>query len=147
MRQVFLLLVFFAVTGTSKGQSNTQEPVRDTIALKEVKVTKVKKKRVKANAYIDVNASTLFQAIRAHMGNARLVNNKVILLADRRYAPTTGSPYAIWVVDGAIIGEELPALDFNSITKVRVLKTIIETEPYGFRGASGVIEITTSRAQ
>jgi hypothetical protein len=108
-------------------------------------VTKVKKKRVKANAYIDVNASTLFQAIRAHMGNARLVNNKVILLADRRYAPTTGSPYAIWVVDGAIIGEELPALDFNSITKVRVLKTIIETEPYGFRGASGVIEITTSR--
>ncbi|MEY3040077.1 MAG: hypothetical protein RLZZ593_1219, partial [Bacteroidota bacterium] len=88
MRHVFLLLAFFAGIGMSKGQSNTQESARDTITLKEVKVTKVKKKKVKANAYIDVNASNLFQAIRAHMGNARLVNNKVILLADRRYAPT-----------------------------------------------------------
>jgi hypothetical protein len=147
MKARYLLPLVLLTANLSYGQIPESTKSRDTIALTEVKVTKLRKKKVKANAYIDVNANNLFQAIRAHMGNARLVDNKVILLADRRYAPTTGSPYAIWVVDGAIIGEELPALDFNIITKVRVLKTIVETEPYGFRGASGVIEITTARQQ
>jgi len=61
MRHTLLLLAFFAAIGMSKGQSNTQESTRDTITLKEVKVTKVKKKKIKANAYIDVNEVTFFK--------------------------------------------------------------------------------------
>ena len=64
------------------------------------------------------------------------------------YAPTSGNPHALWVVDGIILGDQAPpGLDLNSIRSVRVLKTLLETSPYGFRGASGVIEITTDVAQ
>lgn len=132
---------------------------QDTIPLKEVtlkKKRKAKKKRKSKkfsnlNLYkVDVHAPNLFQAIRKHLGNARLDKdtNKVVLLMDRIYAPTSGSKYAIWVVDGDIYGEQMPpGLDFNSIRRVRVLKTVLETSKYGFRGSSGVIEITTSNQQ
>lgn len=127
----------------------------DTIALKEVKVKgKRKSKRLKTrnelNQYrVDVNAPSLIQALRAHLGTAKIRNdNRVIVLNDRMYAPTSGNPYALWVVDGIILGDQAPpGLDLNSIRSVRVLKTLLETAPYGFRGASGVIEITTDVAQ
>lgn len=149
-----LFIVFFALScPTLIGQTPAQ--AADTITLKEVKVKgKRKSKRLKTrselNQYrVDVNAPSLIQALRAHLGTAKIRNdNRVIVLNDRMYAPTSGNPYALWVVDGIILGEQAPpGLDLNSIRSVRVLKTLLETSPYGFRGASGVIEITTYVAQ
>lgn len=144
-----LLIIFFSL-----GISVNTYAQQDTIPLKEVTVKKKKRKKKKSNKLsnlnlykVDVYAPNLFQAIRKHLGNARLdkSNNKVIVLMDRLYAPTSGSKYAIWVVDGDIYGESMPSgLDFNSIRNVTVLKTVLETSKYGFRGSSGVIEITTS---
>ena len=145
----FVLLLFFTL-GITLGSYGQQDP----IALKEVTVIKKNRKKRKPkkisplNRYkVDVHATNLFQAIRKQLGNARLDKNtnKVVLLMDRLYAPTSGSKYAIWVIDGDIYGEQMPSgLDFNSIRNVTVLKTVLETSPYGFRGSSGVIEITTS---
>ncbi len=147
-----LLLVFIFVLSISANSYAQQ----DTISLKEVTVKKKRAKK-KSNQFsnlnlykVDVHAPNLFQAIRKHLGNARLDKdaNKVVLLMDRIYAPTSGSKYALWVVDGDIYGDAMPpGLDFNSIRKVRVLKTVLETSKYGFRGASGVIEITTTNKQ
>ena len=142
------LILFFAFligTNTLCAQDN-----RDTITLKEVKVKGKRKRkrtkpRIELNEYkVDVNAPSLIQALRAHLGTAKVRDNRVIVLSDRMYAPTSGNPYALWVIDGIIYGEQAPpGLDLNSIRSVKVLKSLLETSAYGFRGSSGVIEITT----
>ena len=143
----YLLFVFAFAIGTTTLSAQEKQ---DTIALKEVRVKgKRKKKRTKArielNEYkVDVNAPSLIQALRAHLGTAKVRDNRVIVLNDRMYAPTSGNPYALWVVDGIIYGEQAPpGLDFHSIRSVKILKSLLETSAYGFRGSSGVIEITT----
>jgi len=142
------LILFFAFligTNTLYAQEN-----QDTITLKEVKVKGKRKRkrtkpRIELNEYkVDVNAPSLIQALRAHLGTAKVRDNRVIVLNDRMYAPTSGNPYALWVIDGIIYGEQAPpGLDLNSIRSVKVLKSLLETSAYGFRGSSGVIEITT----
>ena len=143
----YLILLFTFVIGTTPlcAQKN-----QDTIALKEVKVRgkrkrKQTKPRIELNEYkVDVNAPSLIQALRAHLGTAKIRDNRVIVLNDRMYAPTSGNPYALWVIDGIIYGEQAPpGLDLNSIRSVKILKSLLETSSYGFRGSSGVIEITT----
>ena len=145
------LILFFAFligTNTLYAQEN-----QDTITLKEVKVKGKRKRkrtkpRIELNEYkVDVNAPSLIQALRAHLGTAKVRDNRVIVLNDRMYAPTSGNPYALWVIDGIIYGEQAPpGLDLNSIRSVKILKSLLETSAYGFRGSSGVIEITTDTA-
>jgi len=145
------LILFFAFligTNTLYAQEN-----QDTITLKEVKVKGKRKRkrtkpRIELNEYkVDVNAPSLIQALRAHLGTAKIRDNRVIVLNDRMYAPTSGNPYALWVIDGIIYGEQAPpGLDLNSIRSVKILKSLLETSSYGFRGSSGVIEITTDTA-
>jgi hypothetical protein len=149
MNRYFILFFVFVIgTNTLGAQEN-----RDTITLKEVKVKgkrkrKRSKPRIELNEYkVDVNAPSLIQALRAHLGTAKVRDNRVIVLNDRMYAPTSGNPYALWVIDGIIYGEQAPpGLDLNSIRSVKVLKSLLETSAYGFRGSSGVIEITTDTA-
>ena len=70
----YLILLFTFVIGTTPlcAQEN-----QDTIALKEVKVRgkrkrKQTKPRIELNEYkVDVNAPSLIQALRAHLGTAR----------------------------------------------------------------------------
>jgi len=145
------LILFFAFligTNTLYAQEN-----QDTITLKEVKVKGKRKRkrtkpRIELNEYkVDVNAPSLIQAHRAHLGTAKVRDNRVIVLNDRMYAPTSGNPYVLWVIDGIIYGEQAPpGLDLNSIRSVKILKSLLETSSYGFRGSSGVIEITTDTA-
>ncbi len=149
MNRYFILFFVFVIgTNTLGAQEN-----RDTITLKEVKVKGKRKRkrtkpRIELNEYkVDVNAPSLIQALRAHLGTAKVRDNRVIVLNDRMYAPTSGNPYALWVIDGIIYGEQAPpGLDLNSIRSVKVLKSLLETSAYGFRGSSGVIEITTDTA-
>ncbi|MEL0241284.1 MAG: hypothetical protein VW908_06075, partial [Flavobacteriaceae bacterium] len=116
-RYLLLVIAFIVGTTTLSAQEN-----QDTIALKEVRVKgKRKRKRTKPhielNEYkVDVNAPSLIQALRAHLGTAKVRDNRVIVLNDRMYAPTSGNPYALWVIDGIIYGEQAPpGLDLNSI--------------------------------
>ena len=146
MKHFLLLLLVFTIGATTLSAQENQ----DTITLKEVKVKGKRKRkrtkpRVELNEYkVDVNAPSLIQALRAHLGTAKVRDNRVIVLNDRMYAPTSGNPYALWVIDGIIYGEQAPpGLDLNSIQSVKVLKSLLETSAYGFRGSSGVIEITT----
>jgi hypothetical protein len=54
----------------------------------------------------------------------------------------SGNNYVIWVVNGVILGENIPEnINIYDIEKVTVLRKPIETEKYGFRGSAGVIEI------
>ncbi|CAI8194738.1 MAG: Uncharacterised protein [Flavobacteriaceae bacterium] len=149
MKHFLLLLLAFTIGATTLSAQENQ----DTITLKEVKVKGKRKRkrtqpRVELNEYkVDVNAPSLIQALRAHLGTAKVRDNRVIVLNDRMYAPTSGNPYALWVIDGIIYGEQAPpGLDLNSIRSVKVLKSLLETSAYGFRGSSGVIEITTDNS-
>ena len=136
MNRYFILFFVFVIgTNTLGAQEN-----RDTITLKEVKVKGKRKRkrtkpRIELNEYkVDVNAPSLIQALRAHLGTAKVRDNRVIVLNDRMYAPTSGNPYALWVIDGIIYGEQAPpGLDLNSIRSVKVLKSLLETSAYGFR--------------
>ena len=146
MKHFLLLLLAFTIGATTLSAQENQ----DTITLKEVKVKGKRKRkrtkpRVELNEYkVDVNAPSLIQALRAHLGTAKVRDNRVIVLNDRMYAPTSGNPYALWVIDGIIYGDQAPpGLDLNGIRSVKVLKSLLETSAYGFRGSSGVIEITT----
>lgn len=146
MKHLLLLSLAFTIGATTLSAQENQ----DTITLKEVKVKGKRKRkrtkpRIELNEYkVDVNAPSLIQALRAHLGTAKVRDNRVIVLNDRMYAPTSGNPYALWVIDGIIYGEQAPpGLDLNSIRSVKVLKSLLETSAYGFRGSSGVIEITT----
>ena len=71
---------------------------RHYCTLKEVKVKGKRKRkrtkpRVELNEYkVDVNAPSLIQALRAHLGTAKVRDNRVIVLNDRMYAPTSGNP-------------------------------------------------------
>ncbi|MGA0414763.1 MAG: hypothetical protein ACO3MZ_02370, partial [Flavobacteriaceae bacterium] len=48
----------------------------------------------------------------------------------------------LWVLDGLIYDNE-PYVNFNTIRKVRVLRSAAETNRYGSQGNAGVIEIIT----
>jgi len=55
----------------------------------------------------------------------------------------SGNNFILWVVNGVIVGEEIPNnINIYEIEKVEILRNPIETGKYGFRGSSGVIEIT-----
>ena len=73
MNRYFILFFVFVIgTNTLCAQEN-----RDTITLKEVKVKGKRKRkrtkpRIELNEYkVDVNAPSLIQALRAHLGTAR----------------------------------------------------------------------------
>jgi len=143
----FLLCVSFAFTATAQ----TQEADTTELSKKELrKLQKTRAKRIKKEAEskkfneyrIDVNAPTLAQAIRQYLGAARVQGNNV-LLRDRS-SLNTGSPYAVWDVDGAVRDAPPLGLDLTTIRYVKVLRSLSETTKYGFIGGAGVIVIKTS---
>lgn len=142
---LYIAVLSLGICTVTYAQENDPIPLKE-VTVKKKKKAKKTKAQIQLNQYkVDVFAPNLYQAIRKHLGNARFQDDKVVLLMDKRYYPGAGSKYAIWVIDGVIYGEQTPVgLDFNYIREVKVLKTVLETSKYGFRGASGVIEITTS---
>ena len=53
----------------------------------------------------------------------------------------TGSPCAVWDVDGAVRDTPPAGLDLTTIRCVKVLRSLSETNKYGFIGGAGVIVI------
>ena len=149
MRYVFslLLCIGFVLTSVS------QEKEVDTTLLNKKELRKYQKMRAKRikkeaeakkfNQYrIDITAPTLAQAIRQYLGAARVQGNNVILRD--RSSMNTGSPYAVWDVDGAVRDTPPAGLDLTTIRYVKVLRSLSETNKYGFIGGAGVIVIKTT---
>ena len=82
------------------------------------------------------------QAIRQYLGAARVKGNNVTLRD--RSSMNTGSPYAFWDVDGAVRDTPPAGLDLTTIRYVKVLRSLSETNKYGFIGGAGVIVIKTT---
>ncbi|MDB4768235.1 MAG: hypothetical protein ABF304_08505 [Flavobacteriaceae bacterium] len=96
---------------------------------------------------IDIYATNVIQAIRRHLGTAKIEGNKVIVMRDRIGSFTDGEPpYALWDVDGNLIGKTPPpGLDLLSIRKVTVYRTVYDIQTnYGLAGGQGVIKINTT---
>lgn len=149
MRYVFSLLLCIGFVFSSVAQ----EREVDTTLLNKKELRKYQKMRAKRikkeaeakkfNQYrIDITAPTLAQAIRQYLGAARVQGNNVILRD--RSSMNTGSPYAVWDVDGAVRDTPPAGLDLTTIRYVKVLRSLSETNKYGFIGGAGVIVIKTT---
>ena len=96
---------------------------------------------------IDIYATNVIQAIRRHLGTAKIEGNQVIVMRDRIGSFSDGlPPYALWDVDGNLIGKTPPpGLDLLSIRKVTVYRTVYDIQTnYGLAGGQGVIKINTT---
>lgn len=93
---------------------------------------------------INVFAPNLVEAIRFHLRGsaARIEGDKVILR--QTMSIKLFRDYPLWVVDGVIF-EQQPDINFNTIRKVRILKSVAETNRYGALGNAGVIELFTNQ--
>ena len=130
---IFLISIFQFFFGQ-------QDSIKTQIDKKESK----KERRNKSNRIrktINYDANSLWDAIRPVLGaNIFLRDGKAIINTGTFFA--TGNNFILWVVDGVILGDQIPNnINIYDIDNIQVLRRPIETEKYGFRGSSGVIEI------
>jgi hypothetical protein len=149
MRYLMLILFIFTLAATSLAQEAEGFP--DSLSKKEYKkLEKIRAKKIKDELQnkkfnefrIDINAPTLAQAIRQYLGAARVQGNNVILR--ERGSMSTASPYAAWDVDGVVRDAPPAGLDLTTIRFVKILRSLSETNKYGFLGGAGVIVVKTS---
>jgi len=135
---IFYLIFFISIFQFSFGQ---QDSLKIQINKKESKKER-RNKRTKTKKTINYDANSLWDAIRPVLGaNIFYRDGKAIINTGTLFA--TGNNFVLWVVNGVILGDQIPNnINIYEIDNVEVLRTPIETEKYGFRGSSGVIEIT-----
>lgn len=131
----FLISILLISSYTTLAQEN------ETIVKEKGDVKEKRQKRNKSRQ-INYNATSTWDAIRPLIGaGAIMKDNKVLFNTGTLFA--SGSNYVLWVVNGVIVGEEIPNnLNIYEIANVNVLRSPMDTEKYGFRGSAGVIEIT-----
>ncbi len=146
-----LLIVLSLSLSTLMGQevvdvNNLPEPNQKAL---NVLTQKVQSARVVEKGYQNLNehginifAPSLVEAIRFHLkgAGARIQGDRVILRQTMSIQYMRERP--LWVLDGLIYDNE-PYVNFNTIRKVRVLRSAAETNRYGSQGNAGVIEIIT----
>lgn len=135
---IFYFIFFISIFQLSFGQ---QDSLKIQINKKESKKER-RNKRTKTKKTINYDANSLWDAIRPVLGaNIFYRDGKAIINTGTLFA--TGNNFILWVVNGVILGDQIPNnINIYEIDNVEVLRTPIETEKYGFRGSSGVIEIT-----
>jgi len=135
---IFYFIFFISIFQFSFGQ---QDSLKIQINKKESKKER-RNKRTKTKKTINYDANSLWDAIRPVLGaNIFYRDGKAIINTGTLFA--TGNNFILWVVNGVILGDQIPNnINIYEIDNVEVLRTPIETEKYGFRGSSGVIEIT-----
>ena len=135
---IFYFIFFISIFQFSFGQ---QDSLKIQINNKESKKER-RNKRTKTKKTINYDANSLWDAIRPVLGaNIFYRDGKAIINTGTLFA--TGNNFILWVVNGVILGDQIPNnINIYEIDNVEVLRTPIETEKYGFRGSSGVIEIT-----
>lgn len=150
MRFIYLLvcvLFLLPLQGTAQEARVSKKEARMIERGLKRKEKKTSKFRELNEFGIDIYATSVIQAIRRHLGTAKIEDNKVIVMRDRIGSFTDGEPpYALWDVDGNLIGKTPPpGLDLMSIRKVTVYRTVYDIQSnYGLAGGQGVIRINTT---
>ena len=151
MKQITALILFFLGTTYLRAQKvldiNTLEAPNEVLMddIKQRKKAHDQKGFLNLNEYgINVFATDLVEAIRFHLRGsaARIEGEKVILR--QTMSIEYFRDYPLWVVDGVIFDQQ-PQVNFNTIRKVRILKSVAETNRYGALGNAGVIELYTNQ--
>lgn len=139
MKKKFLLLLL--ISFVSFGQKKKLEKSSQENAINQKIELVEKKKKPRNSRSINYNASNLWDAIRPVLGaNIIFRDGKALINTGTLFA--TGNNYVIWVVNGVILGVNIPEdINIYDIEKVTFLRKPMETEKYGFRGSAGVIEI------
>ncbi|MAW14899.1 MAG: hypothetical protein CMC25_00530 [Flavobacteriaceae bacterium] len=139
MKKKFLLLLL--ISCVSFGQKKKLEKSSQENAINQKIELVEKKKKPRNSRSINYNASNLWDAIRPVLGaNIIFRDGKALINTGTLFA--TGNNYVIWVVNGVILGVNIPEdINIYDIEKVTFLRKPMETEKYGFRGSAGVIEI------
>ena len=150
MKQITALILVFLGT-TLRAQEvldiNSLEAPNEVLMddIKQRKKAHDQKGFLNLNEYgINVFATDLVEAIRFHLRGsaARIEGEKVILR--QTMSIEYFRDYPLWVVDGVIFDQQ-PQVNFNTIRKVRILKSVAETNRYGALGNAGVIELYTNQ--
>ena len=139
MGKKFLLLLLISCASFGQKKKLEKSPQENA---NNQKIELVEKKKTPRNSRsINYNASNLWDAIRPVLGaNIIFRDGKALINTGTLFA--SGNNYVIWVVNGVILGENIPDdINVYDIEKVTVLRKPMETEKYGFRGSAGVIEI------
>lgn len=150
MKQITALILVFL--GTSLRAQEVLD-INSLEAPNEVLMDDIKQRKkaydqkgfLNLNEYgINVFATDLVEAIRFHLRGsaARIEGGKVILR--QTMSIKYFRDYPLWVVDGVIFNQQ-PQVNFNTIRKVRILKSVAETNRYGALGNAGVIELYTNQ--
>ena len=150
MKQITALILVFL--GTSLRAQEVLD-INSLEAPNEVLMDDIKQRKkaydqkgfLNLNEYgINVFATDLVEAIRFHLRGsaARIEGEKVILR--QTMSIEYFRDYPLWVVDGVIFDQQ-PQVNFNTIRKVRILKSVAETNRYGALGNAGVIELYTNQ--
>jgi len=151
MKDVLAVLFFVLWIAPSNAQeildvNDLKEPTKVLLDdIKQRKKAHDQKGFLNLNEYgINVFAINLVEAIRFHLkgSGARVEGNNVILRQTMSIKYI--KDYPIWVVDGVIFNQQ-PDINFNTIRKVRILKSLAETNRYGALGNAGVIELFTNQ--
>ncbi len=139
MEKKFLLLLLISCVSFGQKKKLEKSPQENETNQKIELVEK--KKKTRNSRSINYNASNLWDAIRPVLGaNIIFRDGKALINTGTLFA--SGNNYVIWVVNGVILGENIPDdINIYDIKKVTVLRKPMETEKYGFRGSAGVIEI------
>ena len=151
MKNVLVVLFFVLWIAPSNAQeildvNDLKEPTKVLLDdIKQRKKAHDQKGFLNLNEYgINVFAINLVEAIRFHLkgSGARVEGDNVILRQTMSIKYI--KDYPIWVVDGVIFNQQ-PDINFNTIRKVRILKSLAETNRYGALGNAGVIELFTNQ--
>ena len=151
MKEVLVVLFFVLWIAPSNAQemldiNDLKEPTKVLLDdIKQRKKAHDQKGFLNLNEYgINVFAINLVEAIRFHLkgSGARVEGDNVILRQTMSIKYI--KDYPIWVVDGVIFNQQ-PDINFNTIRKVRILKSLAETNRYGALGNAGVIELFTNQ--
>ena len=151
MKEVLVVLFFVLWIAPSNAQNildvnDLKEPTKVLLDdIKQRKKAHDQKGFLNLNEYgINVFAINLVEAIRFHLkgSGARVEGDNVILRQTMSIKYI--KDYPIWVVDGVIFNQQ-PYVNFNTIRKVRILKSLAETNRYGAIGNAGVIELFTNQ--
>ncbi|MDA9628508.1 hypothetical protein N9S47_01590 [Flavobacteriaceae bacterium] len=139
MKKLLIILMFVPLVSFGQKDKQVKSPKVNPTTKKIELTEKGKKSRYRRT--INYNAANLWDAIRPVIGANVYFKDGKALINTGAFFPT-GKNYLIWVVNGVILGEQIPDnININEIDKVTLLRSPMETEKYGFRGSAGVIEI------
>ena len=146
MKKLIVFFLFFISSNIYSQEIEIKlEDDTKTKYFSKKKKKREKRKKRSLRRTINYDATNLWDAIRPILGASVYLDNGRVIFNYGAFT-FTSNRYAVWAINGVVVGEYIPLnIDVQEILSVRVLKSAFDTEPYGFQGSAGVIEITLKR--